>query len=818
MVKFRNPLIILVLTAVSFLLFNACDAKKGSLDPNTPPTISITDYFGADEVGDVGDPQIFQQTINWSAYDPDGVVKGFSFRVLNADNVPIPTPGYEVLDDEGWVKHYTPNANQTIPLEQSDETTIWLSKQGLESQANELYQTFVTINFPAADEFGDSTNIISQFQVRCIDNGGEISNIASKYFNGFSDVPQATVQSSKGIINGETIGQGVVFEFSLPNNPDVSSASTEAYYFQYKLEKRDLNGEIIPEDQGGYPDYADDNWPDTYGQDPNNILTITSETPITLSTNFDESGEITDSTFLYVRGVNIAGVQTETSSISFLVSDQFRPGSIIYYGNNSATKNDVYALGDNHYALYLDESLGTLVSSIETFSGLHYATPMWLGINEEGEETTVEYQLVGSDDVRVYMHWGWHGEFEEDNPFKKITDETLDEATNSSYFAEITHFDLRLDGAPLYYPPLPPVGDNLVVDQDGTEWLRVPINHPIGQYVTLNATMLSNFNGSVYGEHNFEVRARDLQGLVDPTPDVFTFNIYEPVSKDFKEGILVIDQETHNPTLAPEEYINDFYDYVVSDFTSEEGPDYLDWNQLKEYVTSVLGLYELHFTKSVISPVRLQQYKTIIFHVDNPTYETSFWREYEAFEIFLSQGGNIILSGGAKLPTLQSSLRANGFPLLNNYFGIPLLSDDVIVAASDQMDENPFFINATPDDGASNYSPISLEFDNAFNPYISDNFNPSFPFIVWGLGPLSYFDETQIYSEVLYRYGCKSVDAEEYPPTQDEYDFFNGLPVALKFSTQNNYNTSAVFGFPLSWMNQEDVKSMMNNLLTEMGH
>ena len=82
------------------LLFNSCEMKKGGPEPNLPPVITITEYFGADDINEVGDAEIFQQTINWSAYDPDGVVKGFSFKVLNQDGEPIPTPGYEVLDDE----------------------------------------------------------------------------------------------------------------------------------------------------------------------------------------------------------------------------------------------------------------------------------------------------------------------------------------------------------------------------------------------------------------------------------------------------------------------------------------------------------------------------------------------------------------------------------------------------------------------------------------------------------------------------------------------------------------------------------------------
>jgi hypothetical protein len=804
MFKFKNPLILVVITVIALLLFNACDMKKGSKDVNLPPVINITDYFGVNSIDDVGEAEIFQQTINWSAYDPDGIVAGFSFRVLNQDGVPIPTPGYEVLDEGGWVKHYLPGANQYVPLEQSEETTIWLSKQGLAAQSSELYTTQITINFPAADENGDSITVISEFQVRAVDNSDGISNTASKFFNGFSDVPATTVQSSKGIINGETIGLGVIFEFNIPNDPNTNSASTEAYYYKYKFEKRDLDGNVIPESEGGYPEYADGDWPDTYGQVPNNLVLITTETPITLSTNtWDDSPTPVpqDSTFLLVRGINVAGIETETTVISFLVSDQFTPGTIVYYGQNEGQKNDVYALGENHFATYLDESMSVTVASIETSAGILNATSMWVNAEEE-------YQVIGSEDLKVYMHWGWHGEFEENNPFKKMADETLDEATNSSYFAEIIAFDLRLDGEPLYYPPLPAVGDFLKVDDDGTEWLRVPIYFPISQRITLNATSLGGFySDGFFGEHVFEARAVDLQGVVDPTPHTFSFHVYEPVPKEDKSGILIIDEEGHNPAFSPEPFIEEFYNAIVSNYDSE--PGYINLIELKTTISNVLNLFDLHYKKSVLSPAEIQSYKTIIFHSDNPVNETSFWKEYESFKIYLSQGGNLIVSGGSNLNTLQNKLRANGFPILEDYFGIPLLEEDAILKASENWNANPYFINAVAQNG--NLNDIALELPSSFNNLLN---------IYGGLGPIGYFEgeDELLLADIIYRYGCKAVDSETFPPTQEQFDEFNNLPVGLKYSNNDGYNICAIFSFPLSYMNQQNAADAMSGLLQEMGH
>ncbi len=82
---------------------------------------------------------------------------------------------------------------------------------------------------------------------------------------------------------------------------------------------------------------------------------------------------------------------------------------------------------------------------------------------------------------------------------------------------------------------------------------------------------------------------------------------------------------------------------------------------------------------------------------------------------------------------------------------------------------------------------------------------------------MAYF--TDHIAEVIYNYGCKEV-AEDPPgpyhinPTQEEYDYFNGLPVALKKVTDDN--SCYTFGFPLSYMEADQVKTMMTQILNEM--
>ncbi|RLC55937.1 MAG: hypothetical protein DRH89_06690, partial [Candidatus Cloacimonadota bacterium] len=84
-------------------------------------------------------------------------------------------------------------------------------------------------------------------------------------------------------------------------------------------------------------------------------------------------------------------------------------------------------------------------------------------------------------------------------------------------------------------------------------------------------------------------------------------------------------------------------------------------------------------------------------------------------------------------------------------------------------------------------------------------------------GPVAYFDEEVCEAEVIYRYGCKDVDDPgQYliNPTQEQYDLYNGLSVALKKVTEDN--SCYIFGFPLAYMEADQVKTMMTQILNEI--
>ena len=126
-------LVLLVPLLLLALIAGGC-GKSGTKRANIAPTITITSYEGFDDSALLA-PYAnttfsFQQKIYWNATDPDGVIAGFAYRVLDANDNPIATPGNDlsmqraitpknVLDrfGPGWVMHYLPNANQDIPLD-----------------------------------------------------------------------------------------------------------------------------------------------------------------------------------------------------------------------------------------------------------------------------------------------------------------------------------------------------------------------------------------------------------------------------------------------------------------------------------------------------------------------------------------------------------------------------------------------------------------------------------------------------------------------------------------------------------------------------
>jgi len=818
MLKFRKVLYLFIAVFGLLMILNAC-GRKGELNLNLPPIITITSYEGVENAGEIGDSILFQQKIYWDAYDPDGTVSNYAFRILDENGEPykdengdpVGTPGYEYVDDEGWVYHYLAGADESIPMD-DPEAKIWIWTS----------QVYAEINFPAngeqvLDEFGDPvlddygnpvySPVTSIFEIKCIDNsGGENDQNfpVRKYFNSFSATPSVIIESSQGDISEKTIGTGIYFQFNIRDHDQY--VGEIPYYFLFRLEKRDLDGIIIPFADGGY----DTTWISTKGQADVTKYLMTKMTDSALIPNFStDNSVINDSTYIIAKAVDIAGIVSEPDTVSFLIYDGFHPGSLIYNGDDIGDGCDIWILGENHFTTYKDATITKIIEEEDTSEGLHFSTPFW--INKDGE-----YAVLGSNDLKIYAHWGWHGEYGQttqgepnitDNPNDLVVGALKDEDTDASYYSEMKYFDVRLDGEPYYYPPLPPLGENLQIDGAGKEWLRIPVNHEIAQNAVL--TSLSD------GLHRLEVRAVDLQDAGDPTPADLTFRVVNRVPKNEKEGVLIIDDSPSNANFAPEALLDSLYFYEM--LAGYNGTiDVMDREELKTTVWKSL----LHFGKDVFSPTDLEKYKWVIYHSDQLSLDSNFQKEFEVFELYLRGGGNLILSGGLNFRNTLNGLEDYASTIFNEYFGLSTDDGDVIKAISKNGSEainfNPdklslaYFNKATADNGFS--QDIDLQIPS-FNPFV--NYSPVAQDSVKGLGPVAIFEESLLPDDVdvIYRFGCKEPGDGPLDPSDNEFDEYTGQPVGIRKVTENN--SCYIFGFPLSYMKPEQVNTMMLEIIND---
>ncbi|MCD4828627.1 MAG: hypothetical protein K8R90_04245 [Candidatus Cloacimonetes bacterium] len=737
---------LIVLTAT--ILMMSC-GKKGSLLPNQSPTVQITSYNG-DSIGVNVDPDtlapadtvLFQQKIYWFGTDPDGWVVGYAYRVLDNDLAPLPTPGNLQIDADGWVYHYKPGADETIPLtghaESPNVRTIWTDAP------------YAIINFPAADSSGVSINVPSVFELKCIDDRSAESEIARRFFIAESVTPQATVTSTKGDPADKVTGTGIRFEFAMiDEDPYVVS---EAWKYKYKLAKLDADGNVIP---GTETDWY---WLEDFGRRARVLLSA--ETDPALSTDYVEgSDDPVSKTQITVVVYDQAGIASEPETKEFWVKEGYSPGTLIYDYN-------IYVLGANHFVTYQDVSLNITIPTQMTADGIIFSTPFF--IDKDARQVA-----LWSSDIRIFMSWGYHGEFAGDNPRDRRYDNVMDEETNVNYLSEIQYFDLRLNGAPFDYPPYQGIPEYYHMDDDGvTEWLRVPINSDIAQEVVIN-NIAATDPRDPEDYHVFEVRAVDLQNVGDVTPARYEFKLDEPESPDQKNGILIIDDESV-AAFAPEPEVQEFYADVTDKYNARV--DYLNRQTLQDEVWDS----NLHYGWDVLSPTDLQTYKVIIWHSDNPSASEkhNFYKEYDVFNLYLRHGGNVIVTGGANLFDSFNGFKNNAFPLLYDYFGI---STSTLNATSSfgfipgSVIEKPWFTHTVAQEPG--YEDIHLNFGG-----LTDQLGNLIG-TRGGMGAIGYFDPQYFRTGVrrLYRTGLKLPGTDDYSPTQEQYDLHNNQICAVSY-------------------------------------
>ncbi|MCD4819703.1 MAG: hypothetical protein K8S23_13535 [Candidatus Cloacimonetes bacterium] len=823
MFNIKNKLFFIVVLIAALVIF-AC-GRKGNLTPNDAPNISITSYEGVDSTGVAQDAISFQQKIYWSANDQDGHIVGYAYRVMDEDRNPIGTPKHLAVNSEGWVYHYKESVeitDATPPLdspEAADIRTIW---------SDEVY---TIINFPANGEMtlDDTLNFIyapvtSIFEVKCIDNRDRQSNIASKVFFSSSNTPTAVLLSN---IDEEVVGKGINFEFLMKDEELYVSEVPD--YFEFTLLKAttidgpdstityyhategddDVNdyGMVLLNDDGSLNMDDQDQWEwiSTKGSAnverykiPNSFTDyiLKDNIPLNMTAN-EENAE--DATYIFLKVHDLAGLESKITKAIFYVYGGFSPNAIVYL-------RDSVILGDNHYHPYYEDNLGKVIPFEMTSTGNRYATPFWY--SQDGN-----FEAIGSDNIKLYMHWGWNGEYIGNNTANKKENHviSLENGIPKNYHSEIEYFDIRLDGEPYYYPPIPAEYEHLITDEDGTQWLRVSKGCEIGQNMTVTIAALTHHNTELYGPHKFELRAVDLQGQTDETPYILDFNLVPVIEKEEKNGILIINDGL-NIQYNNSAKLDSLYRVLLADYTGDI--DVVVRNDIHLPADDDYPFLEQapHFNYNKFSATDLQNYQLIIYSQDYPPDNYNFEKEFAVLNLYKESGGNLIFSGGKNLVQVQENCVSRGFTFLEDFFGVPLLSQEAISFVGATFIEKPYFIRVDPQNGFTITMDLRL-------PVL--DWQPLFINSRAGLGPISYFNSWMSNAEVIYTYGCKIPGADNFSPTQEEYDALNGVPVALKkvidINGTEGYNINYLFGFPLTYMKTEHAKAALNEILTELG-
>ena len=792
---------IILMLLITMLILAGC-GKSGNRFANTPPTIKITSFEGWDTsyvvAGyDTTTTYTFQQRIYWHATDPDGVIAGYAFRVLDEFNNPVPTPGYNYIDTmaeltpdnllnaygAGWVIHYLPNADQTLPGglgNPAAQRTIWTS------------QKYAVINFPSSDANGNPITNYSKFEVVAIDNRGAITaESAWRNFKTTSARPTCIITTTKGNPDGKEVGAGIRLSFSMDDFDPYINPTPFKYEFQ--MTKVDLTGKReIPGTKTG--------WISTDSQEKINEYLLNLESNPPLEYDFNANGVAYRKTRIEARVTDLAGVVSipDTNSvISFKIRPGFRPTSLVY-------PSKTYVMGDNHYEDWGDTSTPEVLPNTIAQGALRFASPMFRDMENK-------LTAVYSTNMKMWVRWGWWGEYgnltgdvvnygELNNlvpmPYGKKVDVVIDRSTGKNYYSEITNFDLRFDGEPYNFPPY---ANSIVTDSlSGDRWLRIPLTSPLGQTIVLTSGQLPAPVGTEPGHHTFQIRCVDLQGAVDDQPANLEFYLYPYIAPANRQGILLIDDDDNHATYSPDAIVAARYENMLADYNGAK-------TIIKRTSTASPGdtypdARGRHYAFS-----DLQKYKMVIYHSDNIAASGNLQFDFDGLALYMIKGGNLVISHSYLLASVLESASVSGTRhTLLNYLG--LNSNPALGKVSENLNTNYLFQKAVA--SASGYSDVNLKFgtgeDASFNSLVN---------IRHGLPAVSYFPST--FGDVIYRLGCKPVGYTPNPPTQAQFDLLNNKPVGIRRVSSNNAK-AYTFGFPLSYMKEAEARAMMNKIISEV--
>ncbi|MDY0151186.1 MAG: hypothetical protein RBS43_02810 [Candidatus Cloacimonas sp.] len=609
-------------------------------------------------------------------------------------------------------------------------------------------QSRLSAEFSSTD--GKINNLVTQITVQIKDDRGKISFISSPFKS--NRIVGSRIVSPN--LNGEECGIGL--EFVLQEIiGDIFVEGLYAHHFMYRLNILNYKKQAVQ--RGTW--YSSIDSPDI-----RKVLLNSTTTPALIT---NEPNQFTQFE-CYV--VSRSGIEEASHrSVFFRALAGYKPVALFY-------PQTIAGLGQHHYSL-TDEDQMSVYELIPSAS--YHKNRKLFNVNNQLE-------AIYSADFKLHLRWGYSGQYGivystnttyTNNPWDRELNSVLN-SSGMNYHSKITAFDLRFEGSPF---PLNSsfIEPQLVTHADGSSWLRVRnLNDSARHYVFSNLSS---------GIHQFQVCAVDLQGAISD-PATLNINLVLPKPANQRSGILLVDDSANNNNYSPEATVNNFYNAVIP----------TNWGTPVRFETDA-GNGNLN----EVSPTIMQNYKAIFWHNDNPIANGVLSMHADALELYLSEGGNLVLSSSNKLADSFSCF-APYQDFLSNRFGIA--STAQFAALSQSVATNAFFINGIGQNGLSN---IALNLNTAFNNLVA---------LRQGLSAITYFNPDAGLN-YLHKFGCKPVDAAVYPPTQAQYELYSDKYVAYKYSHAGSQ--VVVFGFPLSYMVQADVaaglQSVFGDILGEGG-